>query len=94
MPRLLAIKTAKPCKLWLRYDDGVEGTVDLSDIAGQGVFAMWRDPGVFEKATLASHGGVCWGDDADLCPDMLYLRLTGKEAQQLFPNLARAESHA
>jgi hypothetical protein len=90
MPRLLAIKTAKPCKLWLRYDGGAEGTVDLSDLAGQGVLSLWRDPGVFEKATLASHGAVCWGDDADLCPDMLYLRLTGKEAVDLYPILMPA----
>ena len=28
-------------KLYLRQDDGVAGEVDLSALAGQGVFAAW-----------------------------------------------------
>jgi hypothetical protein len=36
------------CKFWLepnwiRFEDGVEGGVDLSHPAGQGVFSVWRD---------------------------------------------------
>ena len=30
-------------RLWLRYDDGASGEVDLSDLAGRGVFAAWID---------------------------------------------------
>ncbi len=28
--------------LWLRFDDGLEGEVDLSDLVGKGVFKAWK----------------------------------------------------
>ena len=30
-------------RLWLRYADGTEGEVDLSHLAGKGVFKVWSD---------------------------------------------------
>ena len=50
--------------------------VDLSDLAGRGVFVAWEDPAVFSQVKLGSHGAIEWPGDLDLCPDALYLRLT------------------
>jgi len=33
-------------RVWLRFEDGLEGEVDLS---GRGVFEAWLEPGVFEQ---------------------------------------------
>ena len=33
--RLVAAEARAPFRLWVRFDDGVEGEVDLSDIAGR-----------------------------------------------------------
>ena len=41
-------------RIWLRYSDGAEGEVDLSDIAGRGIFERWNEPGFFEKVYIAS----------------------------------------
>ena len=30
-------------RLWVRFEDGVEGEADLSDVAGRGVFKRWTD---------------------------------------------------
>lgn len=72
-------------KIWLRYDDGASGEVDLSDMAGKGVFQAWEDREFFESVYLPAHRGVSWPGDLDLCADMLYMRLTGTSYGELFP---------
>jgi hypothetical protein len=77
-------------RLWLRYDDGTEGTVDLSDLAGRGVFAAWNDRSVFEDVRISESGAVEWPGGLDLCGDALYMRLTGKAPEEVFPRLRAA----
>lgn len=76
-------------RLRLRYADGVEGEVDLSRLAGKGVFSVWDDPAVFENVSIGTGGEIRWGDQADLCPDALYMEITGKSPDEVFPNLRR-----
>ncbi len=47
------VKALPDYKLWLKYSDGVAGEVDLSHLAGKGVFALWDDYAAFDKSTLA-----------------------------------------
>lgn len=70
-------------KLWLRFSDGAEGVVDLSRLAGRGVFRCWDAADTFEAVRVAEHGAVVWGDDLELCPDALYLQVTGKAVDPL-----------
>lgn len=79
------------CRLWLRYDDGACGEVDLSHLVGQGVFAAWSDPAFYQTARLTSHGSVAWGEDdrIELCADALYLQLTGKSVEDAMPGAPR-----
>lgn len=74
-PRLTHVEALEPYKIAVRYDDGVEGTVDLSDRLGSGVFAAWTKPGAFFEVRLDDFGGVCWGEDIDLCGDALYMEV-------------------
>ena len=74
-------------RIWLRYSDGVAGEVDLSDMAGQGVFDVWLDRLFFEKVHVSDHGSIAWSDDIELCADALYMELTGKTAEEVFPVL-------
>lgn len=76
--------------IWLRFADGVEGEVDLSDLAGQGVFAAWQDRVFFDSVRIGDARAIAWGDAIDLCADALYLRLTGMEPEQYLPG-SRAE---
>ena len=94
MPRALEVKALTNFRIQLRYDDGASGIVDLSDIAGQGVFSAWHRPGVFASVRLGAHGELIWNDELDICPDAMYMRLTHKTPEQVFPNLARITSDA
>ena len=81
--RPTAVAPLEGYRIWLRYSDGVAGEVDLSDIAGRGVFSAWNDREFFEAVRLDSYGAITWGGDIDLCPDALYMRLTDKSRTEV-----------
>ena len=67
-------------RIWLRYEDGVAGEVDLSHLADKEAFAQWSDRQFFRSVNLRPDGVVYWGDGEDIamCSDSLYLELTGQ----------------
>jgi hypothetical protein len=70
-------KVLQPYQVWLRFDGGIEGTVDLSDFAQMPVFAPWKDEAFFKNMKVDGGRNVHWSEDLDLCPDSLYIRITG-----------------
>lgn len=88
------VKVLQEYRLELEFDDGVCGSVDLSDLVGRGIFAPWRDHRTFEQVQVGSSGKLVWGDQIDLCPDSLYLKVTGKKPEDIFPALRREPAHA
>ena len=91
---LIEVKAQANYRLFVRYDDGACGYVDLSDFVGKGVFAAWATPGIFEQVSLAEAGHPEWPGGLDLCPDFLYMQLTGKRPEQVFPALNHIPAHA
>ena len=87
MFRPVEVKALPNYKLWVKYSDGVEGVVDLSHLAGKGVFALWNDYSAFEKVYLGPHHEIAWSDEVDICADKVYMEITGKTPEELFPNL-------
>ena len=63
------------------------GEVDLSHLAGRGVFAAWDDRTFFEAVRLEDHGAVAWGEELELCPDALYMQLVGKSVAEVMPGV-------
>jgi hypothetical protein len=87
MLKPVAVTALPEYRLRVEYADGVKGTVDLSHLVGDGVFAAWNDPAVFEAVAIGEHGELRWSDDVELCPDAMYLVITGKPAEDIFPTL-------
>jgi hypothetical protein len=82
-------------RLHLRFDDGVEGAVDLSADVGKGVFSIWRDPEAFARFRVEEGGrAIVWSDEVDACADALYLEITGMTAEELWPSLKQAPAYA
>ena len=73
--------------IWLQYSDGVAGEIDLSHLAGKGVFKIWDELGYFEKVHITPHRAIAWDDDIDLCADALYMELTGKSVEEVMPGV-------
>jgi hypothetical protein len=87
MPELVEVKALEGYKIWVRYSDGEQGVVDLSDLAGRGVFAHWNDDRRFRSVHLGPGNAVSWTDEVELCPDSVYLRLTAKAPEEVLPAL-------
>jgi uncharacterized protein DUF4926/uncharacterized protein DUF2442 len=83
------VKASSDYKIWIRYSNGAEGEVDLSSLVGRGVFSLWRDYTAFQNVHLGPHGEIAWSDEVELCPDSIYLKLTGQTPEEVFPNLPR-----
>jgi hypothetical protein len=94
MKKISKVKVLPGYRLHIEFSDGACGTVDLSESVGKGVFAAWRDPLFFEQVAIGSAGELVWGEKIDLCPDALYLKITGKEPEDLFPTLRNLPTHA
>jgi hypothetical protein len=52
------VKALSDYRLWVKYADGVEGEIDLSHLAGKGVFALWNDYNIFEKVYIGTSGQI------------------------------------
>jgi hypothetical protein len=93
----MRITEAKPVdrfRVFLRFDDGMSGVVDLSSIAGRGVFRAWDQEGVFEQLSISPEGALVWPGELDLCPDSLYLQVVNKSAAEVFPAARDLLTHA
>ena len=95
MKRITSAEPLPNHRLRLRYSDGVEGTVDLSAELGKEVFAAWGDAKHFASVRIVHHGrSLEWPGGIDLCADALYLEITGKHVEDLFPGWKREAAHA
>ncbi len=86
-PKLIEARPLERYQLWVKYSDGSAGIVDLSELAGQGVFALWNDYREFQKVFVGPYGEIAWNEQVELCPDSAYLKITGKKPEVVFPNL-------
>ena len=73
-------------KIWIEFEDGVQGEADLSRLAGKGVFEAWDDRELFDTVRIDfPYRAIVWGDsdELELCTDTFYLELTGKSWDDL-----------
>ncbi|MBI2562297.1 MAG: DUF2442 domain-containing protein [candidate division NC10 bacterium] len=94
MRKISKVKALQGYRLELEFDDGESGTVDLFYLVGKGVFTLWCDRLAFEQVRIGPSGELVWGDQIDLCPDALYLKITGKKPEDIFPGLRREPARA
>jgi hypothetical protein len=68
------VEPIAPYKLHVRFQDGTEGTVDLTKLIDfKGSFAPLRDDLFFAQALVEpKHGAVIWPNRATLSPSILY----------------------
>lgn len=80
---IVEVKVVGDTKLFLKFEDGKSGEVDLSEIIKfTGVFQNLNDPNFFKTVTVNPElGTITWPNGADLCPDVLYFHVTGEPIQ-------------
>lgn len=74
---IVAVQPVGGTRLHLRFEDGVEGTIDVATLVEfQGVFELLKDPDQFARVYVNEElGSIEWPNGADLDPDVLYLNV-------------------
>ncbi len=63
-------------RIWVEFEDGVRGEVDVSNLQNLHVFAALHDRSVFEKVYVHPIlKMVCWGEDLEISSCSLYASL-------------------
>jgi hypothetical protein len=60
-------------RVWVKFDDGLEGEIDLSDLLWGEVFEPLKDPAYFANFTV--DWTLTWPNGADVAPESLYARV-------------------
>ena len=73
IPRVVEVKYAGDYRLWLRFQDGVCGVVDLTAELWGPMFEPLKDAELFAQAAVdPASETVVWPNGADLAPEFLY----------------------
>ena len=86
MIRPTQVKPLDGYKIWIEFEDGVQGEADLSRLAGKGVFKAWDDRALFNTVRIDfPYRTLIWGDtdDLGLCTDTFYMKLSGMAWDEL-----------
>ena len=78
--KIVFVKPLDGYRLHLRFEDGVEGEIDVSELTPfEGVFAPLKDKAAFDKVYVNTElGTVEWDNGADIDPDVLYSIISGE----------------
>jgi hypothetical protein len=77
--KVVACKPLPKYHVWIRFDDGLEGDVDLNHLVGKGVFEVWESVEFFNQVRVdPKTDTLAWGEDIDLDPYVLREKITGK----------------
>lgn len=64
-------KVLQDFQIWLQFEDGFQGIVDLKPFLGKGIAIELQDTDEFHKVTIESGGGLAWENGFDICPNSL-----------------------
>jgi hypothetical protein len=93
--RITACKAEDDYKLWLRFEDGLEGSVFLGNLLEIGAFQLWRDVREFEKVSVdPDTATVTWEGGIRLDPDVLYHDVASRIQQDPIQHVAGGEPPA
>ena len=72
MLHIIDVRPTGGYRLWLRFDDGAEGEVDLGPELEGAVFVPLREPGVFAQVAVDPEvRTIAWPNGADFAPEFL-----------------------
>lgn len=94
MNRIIEAQARSGFSVWVKFEDGVDGVVDLSKLVGNGVFQAWERRAVFEQVHVGPGGSLAWPGEIELDPDRIYMSVSAKRVEDLLPNLARRPADA
>ena len=82
MHRVTACKASTDYRLWIRFDDGLEGSIFLGNLLEIGEFRDWRDINQFCRVSVDPDlSTVVWGGGIRFDPDILHQDLLASRSK-------------
>ena len=78
IPHVIEAKYLSDYKVWLRFNDGLSGEIDLSAELDGPIFEPLKNISYFSQFTIR-YNTISWDNGADFAPEFLW----GKIAQHL-----------
>jgi hypothetical protein len=76
MADIIEVRHLRDFTVWIKYDDGTEGEVDISRSFRGPVFEPLRDVEYFKQVRVNHDiGTIVWPNGADVAPETLYGRV-------------------
>lgn len=72
---VVAAKHVRAFVVWVKFEDGIEGEIDLATELWGPVFEPLKNPEYFSQVAVAEYGTIAWPNGADLAPEFLYERV-------------------
>ena len=74
----------------IKFDDGVNGIIELNDLVQKGIFKVLQDKNQFAKVYTNGHS-IAWSNELEIDATNIYSELTGKNfGEILSPKLSHA----
>ena len=85
MHRVTECRASRDYWLWLKFEDGLEGSVFLGDLLEGTAFRVWRDADQFCRVAVDRNAAtVVWEGGIRLDPDILHQDLMSSKAAREF----------
>jgi hypothetical protein len=73
IPKVVEVKPLGGYRLWIRFQDGTAGAIDLAEELWGPMFEPLKDPEFFAQASVDPDlETITWPNGADLAPEFLY----------------------
>ncbi len=66
----------------IKFDDGVNGTIQLSDLVQKGIFKVLQDKSEFAKVYTNGYS-IAWSNELEIDATTIYVELTGKYFREI-----------
>jgi len=87
-PTLKNVKALEKYKLFVQFDDGTEGILDLSDLAGKEAFLIWEKGNTFFEVFISDESGaITWPGEIDVDTYNVYCIIKGINPEDYFKNI-------
>lgn len=90
--KVLEVKYLSDYTISIKFDDGVNGTIELNDLVQKGIFIVLQDKNQFAKV-YTNGSSVAWSNELEIDATTIYSELTGKHfGEILTPKLSHASN--
>lgn len=83
IPFLKSVSAIDGYKLFVEFEDGVKGIIDLNKWKEKGIFDYWNNQENFKNFKVTKDKKIEWNENIDMDPDAFYLQLIGKTLKNM-----------